>query len=558
MNRKNILPDLAAGFTTGLFSIPEGMAYAKLMGVNPVYGLYSSMAAPIVASLTTGTILMVSTLTSAIAICTGSVIQQAGIDVAAHPSALFTITFLVGAIMLLMGLLRLGAVVNYVSNAVMTGFVAGASLLILVGELGDLTGYAPSGANKLLKMIDHLTHVTQWDPATTAVGFGTIIAMVVLKKIPATEKAAAVIVLILGGVVVNMLHLPTVELVAKIAKIHNGLPTVVMPDPAMMPKLALGSLSVALVALTQGAGIGTAVPNPDGSRASQSRDFMGQGLGNIAGSFFQSLGSGGSLSRTGISVGAGAKSRMAGVFSGLWLILIVVLMGSLAESVPLSVIAGILAVVAVELITARIPDAALIWKTSKGSAAAGLLTFGAALFIPLQYTIFLGAGLSMALYIYASSRHVRLYHLVATGDGHWREQDPPATYPSRAVTVLRFDHLDFFAEVPLLEDLLPSRQGVRQAAVILTLRYMESLPSTTLKWLNQYNRELQEGGNLLLLAGVDPQVLNLLEHTGIIDAIGKDNIFPARHVMTRSIEEAVTRAQEWLGQKAGKPTGSQD
>jgi SulP family sulfate permease len=112
--------------------------------------------------------------------------------------------------------------------------------------------------------------------------------------------------------------------------------------------------------------------------------------------------------------------------------------------------------------------------------------------------------------------------------------------------------------VPLLEDLLPSRQGVRQAAVILTLRYMESLPSTTLKWLNQYNRELQEGGNLLLLAGVDPQVLNLLEHTGIIDAIGKDNIFPARHVMTRSIEEAVTRAQEWLGQKAGKPTGSQD
>jgi SulP family sulfate permease len=390
------------------------------------------------------------------------------------------------------------------------------------------------------------------------VGFGTIIAMVVLKKIPATEKAAAVIVLILGTVVVNLLHLPTVELVAKIAKIPNGLPTVVMPDPAMMPKLALGSLSVALVALTQGAGIGTAVPNPDGSRASQSRDFMGQGLGNIAGSFFQSLGSGGSLSRTGISVGAGAKSRMAGVFSGLWLILIVVLMGSLAESVPLSVIAGILAVVAVELITARIPDAALIWKTSKGSAAAGLLTFGAALFIPLQYTIFLGAGLSMALYIYASSRHVRLYHLVATGDGHWREQDPPATYPSRAVTVLRFDHLDFFAEVPLLEDLLPSRQGVRQAAVILTLRYMESLPSTTLKWLNQYNRELQEGGNLLLLAGVDPQVLNLLEHTGIIDAIGKDNIFPARHVMTRSIEEAVTRAQEWLGQKAGKPTGSQD
>ncbi|MBL0715134.1 MAG: SulP family inorganic anion transporter [Desulfosarcina sp.] len=551
MKRKTILSDLAAGFTTGLFSIPEGMAYAKLMGVNPVYGLYSSMVAPIVASLTTGTILMVSTLTSAIAICTGSVIQQAGIDVASHPSALFTITFLVGAIMFLMGLLRLGSVVNYVSNAVMTGFVTGASLLILVGELGDLTGYAPSGANKLLKMIDHLTHVTQWDPATTVVGLGTIVAMIVLKKIPQTEKASAVITLIMGTLVVNLIHPPSVELVSKIAKIPNGLPAIVLPDPTMMPKLALGALSVALVALTQGAGIGTAVPNPDGSRASQSRDFIGQGLGNIAGSFFQSLGSGGSLSRTGICVGAGAKTRMAGIFSGLWLILIVVLMGSLAEAVPLSVIAGILAVVAVELITARIPDARLIWKTSKGSAATGLLTFGSALFIPLQYTIFLGAGLSMALYIYASSRHVRLYHLVRNEDGHFEERDVPKAYPANQITVLRFDNLSFFAEVPLLDGLLPDRQGAKNAAVILTLRYMETLPSTTLKWLTGYNRELLAGGNLLLLAGVCPHVFEILEHTGIMDAIGKENIFPAQRVMTASIDEAMARAQTWLEQKSG-------
>ena len=256
VTRKELLSDVSAGFTTGLFSIPEGMAYAKLMGVNPVYGLYSSMVPTILASLTTGTILLVSTLTSAIAICTGSVIQQAGIDVSSNPSALFTITFLVGAIMFLMGLLRLGNVVNFVSNAVMTGFVAGASLLILVGELGDLTGYAPAGANKLLKIFDWSAHIGYWDPATTAVGFGTIVAMIILKLIPQTEKASAVITLILGTLVVNLLKLPSVELVGNVAKIPSGLPTIVLPDPALMPKLTLGSLSVALVALTQGAGIG--------------------------------------------------------------------------------------------------------------------------------------------------------------------------------------------------------------------------------------------------------------------------------------------------------------
>jgi SulP family sulfate permease len=242
---------------------------------------------------------------------------------------------------------------------------------------------------------------------------------------------------------------------------------------------------------------------------------------------------------------------MAGVFSGLWLILVVVLMGGLAETVPLSVIAGILVVVAVELIAARIPDARLIWNTSKGSAVTGLLTFGSALFIPLQYTIFLGAGLSMVLYIYASSRHVRLYHLVPTDDGHWEEKDAPKTYPSNKTTVLRFDNLSFFAEVPLLDGLLPGKEGVKNAVVILTLRYMETLPSTTLKWLARYNLELRQSGNLLLLAGVGSHVFELLAHTGIIDAIGKENIFRAQRVITASIDEAVTRAQDWLEQNSG-------
>lgn len=551
VTKKELISDLSAGFTTGLFSIPEGMAYAKLIGVNPVYGLYSSMVAPIAASLSTGTILMVSTLTSAIAICTGSVIQQAGINVSSNPSALFTITFLVGAIMLVMGLLRLGSVVSFVSNSVMTGFVAGASLLILVGELGDLTGYAPAGTNKLLKIVDWAAHVGHWDPATTAVGCGTIIAMIILKIIPQTEKASAVITLILGTLVVNLLKLPSVELVGNVAKIPSGLPSMVLPDPAMMPKLALGSLSVALVALTQGAGIATAVPNPDGSRASQSRDFIGQGLGNLFGCFFQSLGTGGSLSRTGISVGAGAKTRWAGIFSGLWVILIVLLLGSLAETVPLSIIGGILAVVAVELIVARVPDARLVWRTSKGSAATGLLTFVSALFIPLQYTVFLGAGLSMILYIYASARHVRLIHLVRNESGRYEESDVPETYPSGKITILHFDHMEFFAEVPMLESLLPDERGVKNAVVILALRFIETLPSTTLKGLARYAKKLRESGNLLLLAGVAPHVFELLERTEILNALGKENVFPAHRVVFESIEAAMDRGQSWLKEKEG-------
>ena len=104
-----------------------------MAGVNPVYGLYSGIVATIVASLSTGTILMMSTLTSAIALATGSVLQTADVQSSQMPAALFTITFLVGAIMFVLGLARLGSIVNFVSNAVMTGFVAAASWLIITG-----------------------------------------------------------------------------------------------------------------------------------------------------------------------------------------------------------------------------------------------------------------------------------------------------------------------------------------------------------------------------------------------------------------------------------------
>jgi SulP family sulfate permease len=202
--------------------------------------------------------------------------------------------------MFVMGLLRLGTIVNFVSNAVMTGFVAGASLLIIIGELGDFSGYDPSGANKLLKVVDWLANIGQWDPLTTAVGLSTVILMLVLKRFERTEKLAPIITLFVMTIAVKLLNFSSVALVASIAKIPNSLPMPVMPSIEMIPKLAVGSVSVALVALIQGAGIGTAYANPDGSRSNASRDFIGQGLGNLIGSFFQSMGTGGSLSRTGI------------------------------------------------------------------------------------------------------------------------------------------------------------------------------------------------------------------------------------------------------------------
>ena len=546
---KNLRSDLVSGFATGLFSIPEGMAYAQLAGVNPLYGMYSGIVATIAASLTTGTILMISTLTSAIALSTASVLQTANIQDSQMPAALFTITFLVGAMMLVLGLLRLGSMVNYVSNGVMTGFVAAASLLIVIGEMGDFSGYSPSGSNKLMEMVNWLANIPQWNMLVTAVSLSTVALMLVFKWFPRTEKMAAIFTLFIMTIAVYLLKLD-VPLVSSIATIPRGLPTPTLPAFALIPKLALGSLSVALVALVQGAGISTAYPNPDGSRANASHDFVGQGIGNLLGSFFQSMGTGGSLSRTGISVEAGARTRWGGIFAGLWLALILMLFGSLAELVPLSVIAGMLFVIGGELIAARIPNAKLVYRTSWGSAAAALLTFGSALFIPLQYTIFLGALLSLLLYIGTSASNGRVFQFVRGEDDRWQEADLPDVFPSNQATVVAYRGANFFAEVPAIMAQMPSQTGVTNAVIIWRLRSVEEVHSTFLKQLLLFAQEAHASGNRFMLEGVQPDVMAALEKTGILDQIGRENVFPAQPGLGAALDAAWDEGQKWLQAKS--------
>jgi sulfate permease, SulP family len=546
-----LVPNIISGLATGLFSIPEGMAYAQLANVNPIYGMYSGIVATMVSSLTTGTVLMMSTLTSAIALATGSVLQNANIQSSQMPQALFTITFLVGAIMFLLGLARLGSIVNFVSNAVMTGFVAGAALLIILGQEHHLTGYSPTGANELQKTLNWLQNFSQWDKTTVAISIGVILLMVLLKRIHPLEKFAAIIVLFIATIIVNAFHIQT-ALVGSIATIPNGLPKFMLPDFSLIPQLALGSVSVALVALAQGAGISTAVPNPDGSKASQSSDFIGEGLGNLVGSFFQSMGTGGSLSRTGISVGAGANSRWGGIFAGIWLGLILLLFGSAAEKVPLAVIGGMLVVIGIELIMARVPSARLVISTgSTGSLIAMAITFFSALFIPLQYTIFLGALLSLLLYVGIASKKFRLEQAVRQQDGSWLIQAMPKELKSNEVSVFTVQGLDFFAEVPALADQLPNLRSASGAALVLVIRNLHTLSSTAVKWLVQMVKELRAGGNTLFLADVDPAVVDILRKTGILAIIGEQNVFPSTEHVLEADNQAWDAAQKWLAERQG-------
>jgi SulP family sulfate permease len=506
--------DFAAGAVTGLFSIPEGMAYASIAGFNPVAGLYAGVVPPILGSLTAPTVLMVTTLTSAIALTGQSVIADAGLD--PHDAGnVAALTVLTGVVMLLMGVLRLGVVLSFVSNAVMVGFSTGIALQIITGVLKDATGYTPRGHNKLTQLVDWLVHAGHWQLAATLVAAATVAVWALARAVKRLAPVALLIAMVLVSAAVAVLG-TDVELVRGIAHIPAALPAFTAPDWGHVPELAAGSLSVALVALAQAAGIPSSMPNPDGSRSGVNGDFVSQGVANIGGGLFQALPSGGSLSRTGVAASAGARTRWAGVISGVFLAVVVLVAGSLAEHIPMPVIGGLILVVGGELIWGKRQDILLVLRTSRLSATAMAVTFLATTQLPLQQAIIIGAVLSLLLYCAQAARHARFTALVRDDRRQWSTGPVPDRLPARRVTVLAYSGTSLFAELPTLRTALPDPAGTEQAVLIVVLRTAPDIPSSAmLKAMRRYADQLTAGGGRLVLTGVQPEHARALRRTGL-------------------------------------------
>ena len=541
--------DVIAGLVTGLFSIPEGMAYASIGGFNPVAGLYSGVVSTIVGSLFARTVLMVTTLTSALALTSQSVLSAAGLD-PTDPSNIAALVLVAGAVMLLFGLLRFGAMMNFVSNAVMTGFTTGIAVQILAGVIHDATGYKPNSHNTIGKFIDAFAHIGSWQSAPCLVAAATVAVWAVFHFIKPLRAFATLIALVLVTAVVSLITVD-VETVGDIASIPNALPPLQIPNFAAMPELLAGGLAVALVGLAQAAGISAAVPNPDGTRPNTNRDFVAQGAANLTGGFFGALPTGGSLSRTGVAVSAGAQTRWSGIFAGIWMAALVLVAGSLAQLIPMPVIGGLILVIGVELVAGRWADIKLVLRTAPLSAVAMLITFAATTELPLHTAILIGAITSLVLYCVKAAQSAQLIALRPV-DGGWERAQVPEQAPSNEVTVLHYAGVGLFAEVPRIDEEWPKVADSRNAVVVLSMAALPDVPSSkVINALTKWATDLERNGGRLIIAGVSPKAEAVLQRGGIVDLIGDDGIVPATTRVFGAVEDAVERGRQWIAAHGG-------
>ncbi|KQP74273.1 MULTISPECIES: SulP family inorganic anion transporter [unclassified Microbacterium] len=530
-SRKTLRKDAVAGVILGVEAVPDGLAAGLLAGVNPLAGLYGYLFGMVGAAVLTSSAFMAVQATSAMAL----VVSDAGLESLPDPDrGLFTLAILTGIIMVIAGLLRGGRLISFVPTPVMTGFVTAIGVNIILGQLSNFTGYQAEGANRLLKTIDVLVHIGQWNISSLVVGAIAVLIIVVLlpTRVGSMGLVIAVVVGSVCAVLLNLWVPNSVVLLRDIVDVPRGLPAPVLPSIADAPNLLIPALSLTFIGLVQGAAVSAGIPTADGRRADANRDFMGQGLGNVVSGLFQGMPVGGSMSGSSLIVQAGAKTRLSLFVAGAVMAVVIFALADVVAFVAMPALAGLLIVVGWRAIKpSRIYS---VIKSGLLPTTIMAVTFGLTLIIPLQFAVLVGVGLGVILYVAEQSNSVRVRAVVIADDGRMRETDPPAVVPPGVVLVLQPYGSLFFASAPVFERQLPdvSRES-SGSVVIVRLRGTDEIGLSHVEVLRRFAAELRDADSTLKVVATEDRVISQLDAGGLTADIGADNVY---------------RGTEWVGE----------
>ena len=399
--------DLLAGLTGAVVVLPQGVAFATLAGMPPQYGLYAAMVPCIVAALFGSSRLMVTGPANAISLTTLALIAPLAVAGSAQFVALvITLSFLVGCLQLALGLARAGRLVDLVPHSVIVGFTAGAALLIINSQIGAMLGLALPRGLGVIDTVRAAWHALPNLLPAAPVAVAVTVVTVLLWR-PLNRWVPGMLVAVIAGSAAAWLiaqHLPQWGVLPAVSALPGALPPLSMPDLSLDTVRALfgATLVMTLLGLTEAVAIARAVAARHGDRLDGNQEFIGQGLANIAGSFFSSYPVSGSFNRSGVNVASGARTPLAAVCAALFLVVLLLAVAPLARFLPFAVIAGLLLMVALGLIDRR--EIARIWRDEPAQRWPMLVTFIATLTLSLEWAILLGITVALLVARFAGSK----------------------------------------------------------------------------------------------------------------------------------------------------------
>lgn len=527
IDRHTLRADFMAGLTGAVIVLPQGVAFAMIAGLPPVYGLYSAMVPAIIAALFGSSHHLISGPTTAISIVVFATVSQfAQPGTPEYIQMALTLTFLAGAYQLGLGLGRMGALVNFVSHSVVVGFTAGAALLIATSQLKHFFGVEiPAGESFLHTWYDLFRAFDSINPyAVMIAGASLLIGVVMMIYKP--RWPGLLFAMIVGSLLAIAVGAES-RAISLVGELPRSLPPLSLPDFSLgaIRQLGSGALAVALLGLVEAVSIARSVALKSGQHIDGNQEFIGQGLANITGSFFSSYASSGSFTRSGINYTAGGRTPLSGIFAAITLAAILLLVAPLAAYLPIPAMAGILLIVAWRLIDFH--HIRNIVQVSRSETLILATTFFATLFVELEFAIYVGVMLSLIVYLMRTARP-RITSLVP--DVNFASRKLRAATGSEECPQLKIAQIDgslFFGAVDHVQRTLRAfaEQNPQQKHLLLIGTGINFIDIAGAELLLQESARRRKLGGGLYVAKVKDEVCRILKRGDYLIRFGAENVF---------------------------------
>ncbi|TRZ43518.1 SulP family inorganic anion transporter [Robertkochia solimangrovi] len=529
--KEYIQGDLAAGITVGIMLIPQGMAYAMLAGLPPVFGLYASLIPQIIYSLTgtsrqlaVGPVAMDSLL-----VASGlGALALSGID-EYIAMAIFLALFM-GTIQLLLGLFKMGFLVNFLSKPVISGFTSAAAIIIGLSQLKHLLGTEIGRSNQIHILLKNAFEtIGSINLITLAIGIGSIVLLKVIKKVN-RKIPAAIVVVVLGIGLVYGFGLQNAG-VSIVREVPGGLPGLIVPEIpfSRIEELLPIALTLALIAFMEAISVAKAVESRHNDyELDANQEMVALGASNIVGSFFQSYPTTGGFSRTAVNDEAGAKTGVAPLISALIVGLTLLFLTPLFYYLPNAVLAAIIMVAVFGLIDFKYP--VQLFNHRKDEFLLLLLTFIITLTVGIREGILIGVLFSLLLLVYRTSKpHIAVLGRIK-GTRYFRnvERFSKDIEKDDRILVIRFDAQLYFGNKDYFKtkvlELVTKRKPVL-TALIINAEPINYIDSSAIFMLRQLLENLNADGIRVVFSGVIGPTRDILHRSGLIERIGTENLF---------------------------------
>jgi len=541
-DRRALGGDSLAGLTTAIMLVPQAMAYAMLAGLPPEVGLYASML-PLVAyallgtsrQLAVGPVAMDSLLVAA------AVAPLAAGDVGVYVALALVLAFLTGALQLLMGLFRLGFVVNFLSHPVVSGFTSAAALVIAASQLKPLLGIdLPRSSHFHEVLANAAARLDQVNLPTLAIGAASIATLILLKRYAPRVPRALVVVLV-GTLAVWGLDLHASG-VAVVGDLATGLPPFGLPELTLdrVEALLPAALTIALIAFMEAFSVAKVLARKNHYDIDANRELVALGAANLTASLTGGYPITGGFSRTAVNAQAGARTGIAALVTAALVALTALFLTPLFHDLPKAVLAAIIITAVIGLIDLH--EVRRLWRVKRSDLAFLVITFAATLTLGIQTGILVGVATSLGWLILKTTQpHTAILGRLPGTTRYRNVANYPDAERTPGVLALRMDARLYFGNVSHFKRIIASELGTYAregcGAVVLEASSINDLDSSGATALEDLRADLEAQGITLLLANVKRPVRRVMERAGFCDRLGPAHFFEDTH-------DAVTRAAE--------------